>query len=1175
VRLVQLELAGFKSFADPTIFRFAPGITGIIGPNGCGKSNICDALHWVLGEQNPSRIRGASMRDIIFKGSRKRAPQSLAVVSIVIENTRQILPLEYKEVKITRRMYLDGQSEFYINEQQCRLKDILNLFYDTGMGRRAYSLMEQGMIDDLLSNSDEERRYLFEESAGIMKYNKSRQASENKLVSIQNDLVRLDDIITEVKHQINSLRHQVSKAKRYQNLKKKINAIEIQLAGMQFFECQQKLTPFRNEQLSIEKKLTSTTKELTSTSEKLSTKNKELLEVEHKLREEQEGRAKIEKMVNEYERDILLSRQQLSAKKTAQKETISKINQIKSQDTEADELLQKKMEELKDKSQKLEEERILNEKYEQKLLKIKEKSAELHKKVDEINQKIQEGLEKRQSLLSEKQNAADRINFLNSQAESLINKIEHANNEKSKINASIENLQKQINLIEEELNKTELQTKENQNELNALVTKEKDLSDRLHNIQLEIKALESEEKQFTSWEKQLLGYDEGIKALISQFRENGEISILGDNIKVDERYILPVERALKSLISSVLCNEDVVLPALEFLHSHRYAAQLMLTQENGAVSNKIPPRISDAIPLLEVLTTRNKNINPQIFQNIYITKDQNQAQQLATSTRHEKQELLFITPEGEIFTNRGIIRVNSGKGEADGTLSRKKRINEIRSFLKEKKNFASDIEKELKKVVKDREKFDTNCKYYSNKLQELKKRQLLLEQELNQANIQSKHIQALAEEYDCSLTSIKDDIKALEQKISSIEEKASGLPGTENAKLTEERTTLQSTLPEFDTQKSELQEKLNKSNIAIARLEKDVDFLKKEIDQLENRKKENLPALQKAENSLTPLNSTIKNIEEKIAELESKFRSSIDELNNKKTALLKIENKFHTLREEIEKLKMKNHDLEFTKDILSEEKNNNELKIQELELKLQHISEDTFTHFHHDLTHDDPEKYKDLSPSELTEQLKRYQKRLENLGPINLAAIDEYETQKKRIKFLEEQRQDLVASQKNLEKAIKELNTTAENLFLETFHKIGENFSTLFKALFNGGFGKIRLVDEANPLQSKIEIFANPKGKRISNINLLSSGEKALTAIALLFSIYMVKPSPFCILDEIDAPLDEINVTRFLDLVNKFSDDTQFIIITHNKRTVESVDNLYGITMEEDGVSKIVSVKLS
>jgi chromosome segregation protein len=1174
VQLTQLELTGFKSFADPTIFRFAKGITGIVGPNGCGKSNICDALHWVLGEQNPSRIRGTSMRDIIFKGSKKRSPQSLAEVSMVIENNRQILPIEYKEVKVTRRMYQDGQSEFYINDQPCRLKDILNLFYDTGMGRRAYSLMEHGMIDDLLSNGDEERRYLFEESAGIMKYNKSRQMSENKLKSIKNDLLRLDDIITEVKHQVNSLRHQVSKAKRYQNLKKKINNIEIQLAGIQFFDFHNDLIPCRTELLEIENKLTNITKELTSSSEKLSAKNNELLGIETKLHQEQEELKKIEKTVNEYEKDILLSGEQISAKKITQKETSSKINQMKARDTELDELLQKKNEEIKEQAQKLEEEHTLTEKYSQKLLKIKEKSEELSQKIDEASQKMQKDTAEKQNLLNQRQYAFDKINFLNSQAESLLEKIEHTDSENSKIQTNIKNLQKEISYIEDETNKIETQKLENKNKLDSQLKKEKELSDLFQNIQVEIKTLEAEEKQLINWEKHLTGYDEGTKALISHFGENEKISILGDNIKVNEKYLLSVEKALQSLISSVVCDEKIVLPALKFLYENHYSAQLITTQESGEV-NVDPLKIPDAISLLDVIKIVNNNINQQIFQNIYIAKDRAKANQLALSTRKEKQELLFITPDGEIFSNRGIIKSNSGSNDAEGILSRKRRLAKIQSTLKEKKNHISAIQQELEKIIQEREKTAKKQTYFSDKLEELNRKQILLDQELKQFISQSTHLNELAEEYNSSLISIKDDIKGLQKKIEDIDRELEALPTTDNTKLSKEEDTLRSTLTELNTQKSDLQEKLNHSNITIARLEKDVDFLKREIEQIKKTKKENISTLQKTEDSIVPLNSTIENLETKIAQLESEFRKSVDELNNKKNALLKTENRFHALRDEIEKLKMKNHDLEFTKDILSEEKNNIELKMQELELKLKHIREDTFTHLHHDLTYDDPEKYKDLRANELNEKKKRYEKRLDNMGPINLAAIDEYETQKKRVEFLEEQREDLVLSQKNLEKAIKELNTTAENLFLDTFHKIEKNFSTLFKELFNGGVGKIRLEDETNPLESKIEIFANPGGKKISNINLLSTGEKALTAIALLFSIYMVKPSPFCILDEIDAPLDEVNVNRFLALVDKFSDETQFIIITHNKRTVEAVDNLYGITMEEDGISKIVSVKLS
>ena len=375
--------------------------------------------------------------------------------------------------------------------------------------------------------------------------------------------------------------------------------------------------------------------------------------------------------------------------------------------------------------------------------------------------------------------------------------------------------------------------------------------------------------------------------------------------------------------------------------------------------------------------------------------------------------------------------------------------------------------------------------------------------------------------------------------------------------------------------KYQIENKFHNTQIEIAKLKKDDYFISEKIKKNEMIVNDNEDILTKSEKSIIPMKEEISKSEKLTDNIEIKFRQEIDNLNKYKTIVLKTENQFRILRSENEKIKLNLHELEFRKDALTKDKNNIELKSQEIKLTLNHIKDDVISHFHHDLTHDDPEDCLDLDSHNLTDEISKNQKSLENLGPINLSAIDDYKTQKERLKFLKEQREDLIHSQNNLRMAITQLNDTAEKMFLETFNQIQQNFQKIFKEVFNGGRGILRLQDKSQPLDSKIEILSNPKGKKISNINLLSSGEKALTAITLIFSIYLVKPSPFCILDEIDAPLDDANINRFLVLLNKFSKDTQFIIISHNKRTIEEVDYLYGITMEEDGVSKIVSVEFT
>ena len=1173
MKLTQLELAGFKSFVDTTKFSFSKGLTGIVGPNGCGKSNICDAIHWVLGEQNPRRLRGDSMKDVIFKGTRKRTQHSFTEVSITIENDKKILPIEYEDVKITRKFYRDGESDFSINNNSCRLKDILNLFYDTGMGRRAYSLMEQTMIDAILSSNDEERRYLFEEAAGIMKYNKSRRASENKLQSVKNDLLRLEDIIAEVKFQVNSLRKQVGKAKRFQNLKQKINRIQIQLAGIKFFEYQNNLKISQSEFLDIEKKLTIITKDVNKKTKIYNEKNEKLLGIEIKLKDEQKQQKSVEDEINNFEREILLNKQQISNSKSICDENQKRIENIKSQNSDTKKSLSNDTENFKQNQEKLSALQNKAENSEKILKLLKEKISKNQKELEILDNKLDEFSENKNNLLNENAEIKSRQKLLSEQKKHLKEKICDLENEFQKISNSKNENEKSKKNVDSELLTFQKKLTKVELDFQNLIKQKNEIFNKIQNKEFSIKSLKNEQNQLIVWEKNFVGYETGTKKLIENF-DDKNISILGNNLKVDEKYATLIERFLKSILPSAICPENIVQDALEMLENKNLNSNIVISKnQNYEVKDNL--KIENATSLNDIIKIQKLKIDPRIFNNFYIVSDRNVAQKLSDKFQNFDSEIKFVTQKGEVFSNFGIIETNWQNENKSGFLSQKNKLKKIQEEIEVEEISLKKLKNNLSETASQKSKISDEINVLHKKADKLKISQEKLKNEIYQFGIQEENLKNLIDENNSEISKIQQNLTKISNRKKEVEEELSAFSQNSNEGSIENQKKIRRNLTTLRSEKNERENALNNIKIEIAKLEKDVFFLSENIKKYKENISQNEEILSKSKESIVQQKKSIENLKNVTSDLEKKFRSKLEILNNFKAKTIKTENIFHSLRSELDKFKLELHELNFKKDIFAEDKSNIELKIQETKINAEHIQDDTFSRFHYDLTHDDADDYIDLNLEELVSESSQNQKKLDNLGPINLAAIDDYDTQKKRLKFLQEQKKDLIESQKNLQEAIKKLNKTAEKMFVKTFQQIKENFEKLFKEIFNGGRGILRIIDDSLPLTSKIEIHASPKGKKISNINLLSTGEKTLTAIALLFSIYLVKPSPFCILDEIDAPLDDSNINRFLLLLNKFSENTQFIIITHNKRTVEAVDYLYGITMEESGVSKIVSVSFS
>ena len=1172
MKLSQLEIVGFKSFGEPIKFSFSKGLTGIVGPNGCGKSNISDAIHWVLGEQNARRLRGGTMRDVIFKGTRKRSAHSFTEVSIIIENDKKILPVEYEEVKVTRKLYADGESEYMINEQSCRLKDILNLFYDTGMGRRAYSFIEQKMIDDLLNSSDEDKRYLFEEAAGIMKYNQSQRTCENKLNSVENDLIRLDDIISEVKYQVGSLRHQVGKAKRYQNLNNKINMIKIQLGGIEFFKMHKQLAPMNEKFLDLEKKITQNSKEFAQYEAETTKKEQALLTIEDKLKKEQAKQREIEDAINSFEKQILLNKQQITNNKNKLEDSHGRIKAIKLQKESGSDVLEKEYKKLEETKESLTLQKEQTEKYEKKLAEIKENVSKLYKENDEIYHKINEFQSKKQKILNEKNELETHQRLITEQIDRIKNKITDYTTKYEKFCELVkehEEKQKQSTQSLHTLREKKLAQEKNIENIKA---KEQKLLDESHNILLQIKALENEKQQLKEWEKNFAGYSDGTKAILENFG-NTNITTLAENISVKDEFIGLVEQALRNILLSAICEEQDIREIISFLQEKKLTSQLIIKHTNHNKNTAII-KIENAIPLEEILTFKNEIVHPKLLENYYIVENRDIALSLVDQYQNSDSILNFITKDGEIYSNRGVVTTHWIETSSKGLLSRKAELQNIDKNIAALQEKHSQITHSIEETSSENFELVKKVQMLNNQLSDTS---VLLEKEQKQLiniSVQRDNFQELVKDNKQQLAEIETQQTEIINGLKLVDVKLNEIPEEDEKALQQKLESVQATLKTTRREQYRYEGLVNDQKIEITKLEKDIDYIEQNIIRIKDTALANEQELENLQNSIEPLKNEIEHLQKETEKLESSFMKKVDELSTFKENNVSIENEFHELRKELDTLKMKLHELEFKKGVFSNDKNEIELKIQETKLTIEHLKEDVIQHYHHDLSHDKAEDYEELVPAELRTNREKQEKRLENLGPINLAAINDYETQKKRLEFLNEQRKDLVDSKTNLKEAISQLNETAEKMFIKTFTIIQKNFDTIYKEIFNGGKGVLKLENQSDPLNSKIEIYSNPKGKKITNINLLSSGEKALTAIALLFSIYLVKPSPFCILDEIDAPLDDSNVGRFLKLVNKFSTNTQFLIITHNKRTIEAVDYLYGITMEEEGVSKIVSVKL-
>ncbi len=1172
--LSKLEIFGFKSFAQKINMAFDSGITGIVGPNGCGKTNVVDALRWVLGEQRPTTLRSDKMEDVIFNGTKSRKPLNLAEVSVTIENTKGILPSEYAEVTLTRRVYRSGESEYYINRTLCRLKDIRDLFMDTGMGSDAYSVIELKMVESILSDNSEERRRLFEESAGVTKYKHRRKEAVRRLESVRMDLTRLNDSVSTVQKAVNSLERQAHKAQKYNELNQELRQLEIELLTREFHSVIEKIVPLKDQLLKTVDEKNKIDLDLAQEEALLEVLRQELRELEAKLTNAQSDLTSQQESIHHHE-------QKQAAAHERQKSLSSNVRKFEQEQVD----LQKQREDLKHKqlelfgtldsnrAEILEAEEVYRRKkadldgFE---VQLNAKKSELKTVQDRMIGLLQEvsALRNRESQSKARiENVRGRIDHIAGENHNYASEISRTSGDILTLTAEDRELRKLFAQAEVRTQQMEEYITRLQSELEDLRGKDLSLRGEIERKQARVDFLKGLVETFD-------GYSEGARYLISSDEWNSRIqTTVGDAVITDPKYRVAVETALGEAVGYVIVpSVDQAYLAMEFLKKNKKGKATFICLDRvpsvpSPLDSFREPGVHGWANTIIRCSEPFRALFDFLFDATLIVEDVPTASRIIAADPSVR----CITLEGEVITGRGVVRGGSLRQDEGGHIGKKSQLEELTEEIAKLHEQSTTLSKEVdgKKATIE----NTNLKELSEEARSIEQRMTTVEVRIAQLEYEKKSGEDAIQRNTTESEKMSEEIASLKTELDRL---LPAIEDKEREKNEAERSTggLASELETMDALASEFARAANEANVAVLSLKSEERSVQQSIEHADSTMQSMTGSIDQRLKDIQISKEEMETLAADIRETDQQLKEARSELNGLKDRKHAIDREFSAKREHIQELESKlkqeraKHEgsLQATYDL--------EMKIQELTMKSENLIIRAREEFSLDLkTHVliQDEQFEFNSAMESVRTLKE---KIKGLGPVNFAAFDEYKSEKERLDFVIAQRDDLVESERTVLETIEEINSTAQRIFLETFELIRENFISTFKRLFDEGDEcDLRLEEGVDPLEARIEIVAKPRGKRPTSIDLLSGGEKTLTAIALLFAIYLVKPSPFCILDEVDAPLDDTNIDRYTRILAAFSDNTQFIVVTHNKRTMEAANALYGVTMEEEGVSKLVSVR--
>ena len=1178
--LKRLELQGFKSFADKTVLEFMPGITSVIGPNGSGKSNISDAIRWVLGEQSMKSLRGAKSLDVIFAGTQNRKSLGYAEASLIFDNSDGGLPIEYTEVTVTRKIYRSGETGYYINKTPCRLKDVLELFMDTGIGKDGYSIIGQGKIDEILSNKSEDRRHIFEEASGIVKYRVRKQESEKKLEQTKLNLLRINDILAEIETNIEPLKGQAEKAKKYLNLREELKNIEIGLFIYNIEKYKKTLEEFVKDEEIYQNQCNEEEgrlERIKMLKEELKT---EIDDITNKIEEMSNLGFESQKEIEMLNSDINVANTKIANNKENtqryEKEVVELEERIEELKKEI-ELKQAKKENLKQNKEKFEKE--LEEK-QRELAKITEKLTSKELEIEGYKQKVEQNVDKKYELQSNINTQEANYQNFEKRQNQIKNEMSLNISELDNTRLSKEDISKQFYEIENKRNKIVKELEEINGKKEEISKKIKQYEGNINILSSEMRIKDSKLKFLIETEKEKEGYIKSVKDLLKDCENIKELGkgmngVLANIIEVPEEYQTAIEMCLGASLQNIVTEtEEDAKKLVEHLRKNNLgrASFLPISSVRGKKLDKIKGNEKGIIGIASDLIKFNKKYEQIILNLLGRTVIVDNMETAIKVAKQNGYIFRIITLQGDIINPSGAITGGSVAKKTVNILGRGKEIEKLEKEIAQIKEKINVLEKEKKEYEESTENRIELAMGLEKELQEIdilyatEKQKIIsiddniLKQEtrLNKLKEEQKKLEEEKQESLLKQEEIKEEI----QKIN---------------KNTEELTTI---INEFAENNKDNQKYIDDLNFDITNLkisvssfdesEASIYEIEERINQeIENNNKNILNKKLQIEKSIQEnftLEKSIEDIKEKIGKIKEEVNSSGTKIEELKT--LRIQ-KNEKLNEQEEQITAK---FEIIENIKSQ--------LVKIDVKKNKTEEDI-----NSIINKMWEEY-ELTPNNIgeckrPENVAMTQKKvndlrndIKNLGSVNIDSIEEYKTLKERYDFMSEQRVDLENTMSKLRKMITDMTAIMKEQFKENFEVINKNFEEVFKELFGGGTASLRLEDESNILECGIEITVQPPGKKLQNMTLLSGGEKAFTAIALLFAILKINPAPFCVLDEIEAALDDVNVYRYAEYLKKFAKDTQFLVITHRKGTMEAADTVYGVTMEENGISKLLSIKL-
>ncbi len=1169
MRLKSLEIKGFKSFADKTVLHFDEGITGVIGPNGCGKSNIIDSIRWVIGEQKISHLRSENLESLVFNGSKTRSASGLAEVSLTFENTRNLLPTEFSTITVTRKFYKSGESEYRLNDVQCRLRDIQNLFMDTGVSTDSYAIIELGMVDEIIKDKENSRRRMLEQAAGITIYKTRKKEAKQKLDATEQDLARIEDLLFEINNQLKTLENQAKKAEKYYEIKKEYRELSIELAkaalegfNLTYRDLNQQSEAETDKKVKLDAEIA----------------NEEAVIEQEKVGFIEKERA-LQSMQHEFN-DLL---QTLRTKENEKNLASQRLNFLKERENSLQEFLNKS-------------EGTLNG-LEESIEFTRKQVGEEQGKLEGLEQMLEDhkdAVESKRTIFDEKRVHVDSL-----RAENLSLQRNQFDAEKkvAVADTSIQNVQKAISQIEEEREARYSQLKQLEEEkmvkeqeldkrqvdLRQLQDHHERTKEQILKTQGELEALrqrladegrkldskKNEHDLLKSLIDSMEGYPESVKFLHNNQGWNHKAPILSDIIYVKEEFRAAVENVLEPYLNYYVVNNlQEGLQAVHLLDANKkgkanfFLLDKLNERTKDTESGHSPANTIAAMDVIEV-DAQYRQLAEYLLSNVFIAENEdaltasNGSVVLEKTGKYVKGKFSLTGGSVGLFEGKKIGRAKNLEKLREEIIGLENIVQGLKDGIQQKHNEVIGYSEQLKETAIKQAQADINT--LTNQVFSLENKMENLHGSQSSSQNRLEELQMNLEETTSSISGTRQQWMELVNQLNELREQLKGVEDEYKA-AENEYTNAQAVFNEYNLQFTRQTSKINA-------LKQELEFKSKQLVELRNQVETNASQLKQTLENITESEEQLTNAENGLLGMMRRKEEEEKTLNEADQAYYNMRN---ALGEKESELRHKVKEREQTEHLLSEIKD----RLNELKLQLAGMKERLSVEFKINLDDiiDQP-RTGETPVEELQEKGDRMKKRLENLGEVNPTAIEAYTEMKKRYEFILEQKNDLVTAKDSLLQTIQEVEATANQQFLETFNKVRENFQKVFKALFTeDDSADMILENPENLAETSIDIVAKPKGKRPSSITQLSGGEKTLTATALLFAIYLIKPAPFCILDEVDAPLDDANVGKFTQMIRKFSQESQFIIVTHNKQTMSAVDVIYGVTMQEPGVSKLVPV---